>query len=714
MRRVFISVVFCLLASSGWAADRYYDATGGSDAGAGTEGSPYQTIDKLNTDLNAASCGDRFFLKRGETWTANDTSDNIELINKQCTSSTKIVVDAYGSGALPIIDGVSQNANTGTTGAGIYVERSNWIEIKNIVLRDWNTNIFSGVKDVLVDGIEIDGTGKEGFRVKRHTASPNVLTERFTLQNSTIHEAGQISNGECIYLGIDPASSGGVQDVSHTITIKNNTIHTCIPEAIEAKPGIRELVIERNVIHTVNAANNTSGAVLLHYDETGVTNPNHVVRFNHIYNVHTALDGNCIFLRGGGRVYGNILQDCVDNGVRTQDFIADGFARLVYNNTIYSNDAACTSLHGAGSAARNNICWANGSGNDASDPLFVNAAGGDFALQAASPALDNGTSCDLAFNGSSCDRGAHETIIFSGGEVGLVDATSVILTFANNLHPPLLPATGMTGFTIEEDTGGGFVAKTVSGCIRQGTNQIDCTVTVGFSAGSSARFSYSTGTGNVTDSALIGNSANQRLNAITNQAITNNVEGAAPSHVFEQKAFQFYGVRTNGGLLVKLPHSAAAVNTSISTVPGGSVIIAIQIDGTAADPPAIGVIPYYSKNSGSYTIVPGSFSADNIRIGTSQTGSDVPSAGEAVSTALSGALTTIAGQHVASADAVPTFDLAQDNSIVNRWVIEFDTDVTAADTYDIRLYNQDTNALNTYTVTPRITIIGDRAGGGAS
>jgi hypothetical protein len=122
---------------------------------------------------------------------------------------------------------------------------------------------------------------------------------------------------------------------------------------------------------------------------------------------------------------------------------------------------------------------------------------------------------------------------------------------------------------------------------------------------------------------------------------------------------------------------------------------------------------YYQKSgAGGYAAIPGAFAADNIRIGTSQTGTDVPAAGEAVATCLTGILTPVAGLQVNSANAVPTFDLTQNSCIVNRWSIEFDTDVTAGDYYEIRLYNQDTSALDTYTVTPRIDIISDRAGGG--
>jgi hypothetical protein len=44
------------------------------------------------------------------------------------------------------------------------------------------------------------------------------------------------------------------------------------------------------------------------------------------------------------------------------------------------------------------------------DPLFVNAAGGDFRLMAGSPAIDSGKNIGFAFNGAAPDRGAFETV----------------------------------------------------------------------------------------------------------------------------------------------------------------------------------------------------------------------------------------------------------------------------------------------------------------
>jgi hypothetical protein len=318
--------------------------------------------------------------------------------------------------------------------------------------------------------------------------------------------------------------------------------------------------------------------------------------------------------------------------------------------------------------------------------------------------------------------------VIATAEVGLVGTTKVRITLTNQSlatldgaamysDADLISAVDITKFTCSA-TGSRICVDgtpaTINSAAVVGTNIVELTLAVAIDAGEVVTLNgslaaiISTGNIGATWVSELASSA-----AFTNQAVTNNVSGPAPEHVLDQKAFQFYGVRTDGGLLTKLPHTAAALNTNIRTVPTGSIILGIQIDGTIANPPPLGVLPYYQKSgAGGYAAIPGAFAADNIRIGTSQTGTDVPAAGEAVATCLTGILTPVAGLQVNSANAVPTFDLTQNSCIVNRWSIEFDTDVTAGDYYEIRLYNQDTSALDTYTVTPRIDIISDRAGGG--
>lgn len=85
---LFLLPVTCM------ATNIYFDATAGSDGGAGTIGSPYKTITKLNTLFASMSNGDSVLFKRGETFYG-------EIV---CNHSY-IKFGAYGSGAKPIISG---------------------------------------------------------------------------------------------------------------------------------------------------------------------------------------------------------------------------------------------------------------------------------------------------------------------------------------------------------------------------------------------------------------------------------------------------------------------------------------------------------------------------------------------------------------------------------------------------------------------------------
>jgi hypothetical protein len=86
----------------------FVDAVYGNDSNSGTQSSPWQSLHKVSTATLPS--GSTIFLKRGTVW------------NEQLTiPSSGITIDAYGTGALPIIDG--STAVTGTwvsAGAGLY------------------------------------------------------------------------------------------------------------------------------------------------------------------------------------------------------------------------------------------------------------------------------------------------------------------------------------------------------------------------------------------------------------------------------------------------------------------------------------------------------------------------------------------------------------------------------------------------------------------
>lgn len=93
-----IVLVVALLATTGRAATYYVDATGGNDANSGTSSdAAWKTLAKVSARTFAA--GDLILLKAGESWTG-------ELdLNGDGTAADPIVVDQYGTGNKPFING---------------------------------------------------------------------------------------------------------------------------------------------------------------------------------------------------------------------------------------------------------------------------------------------------------------------------------------------------------------------------------------------------------------------------------------------------------------------------------------------------------------------------------------------------------------------------------------------------------------------------------
>lgn len=79
----------------------YVDATNGNDVNAGTSAAvPWKTLGKISA--STFSAGTIIYLKRGETWYEELT-----------IPSSSVAIDAYGSGALPIIDGSIDMGSSG-------------------------------------------------------------------------------------------------------------------------------------------------------------------------------------------------------------------------------------------------------------------------------------------------------------------------------------------------------------------------------------------------------------------------------------------------------------------------------------------------------------------------------------------------------------------------------------------------------------------------
>lgn len=449
-----------------------------------------------------------------------------------------------------------------------------------------------------------------------------------------------------------------------------------------------------------------------------------VIERNRIYgNGVGATKGYGILLAGAQAANNTISRNVVYSSVDRDgiDLVESGpVNNFVYNNTVYGNAGGGILMAGSGNIARNNIVFGNTgtaltcgasntcSNNTTADPSYVDAATANFNLSIGSVAIDAGIDVSLGFNGSAPDTGAFETIVHATCSVESGDASNLRITYTSNVRPPLLPASSITGFTARADA----VNNPVTAANRVGDNRVDLTLTSAITGGQAVDYTYSTSTGNVTDSSLIGATLNQRLNGITNQSCVNNVSGA-PSHVFTQTYSRWHGLYGTEAAPVVKPFSGAPANTNIQIVVGGKARIRLKVACTTADCPAIGMNPRYSRNSGSYTVIPDAFGADNIRFLGTGADPDIPTSGTTTTELLtSDHATNVACSIVRTSNAIPTVDLALNSETECEYAIELDTDAVMGDTYDLRLYDQGGAALNAYAATPRMTVTGMVAAGG--
>lgn len=95
----YLILVFILFTTPAWATDYYFSQSTGNNANACTEALPCRDFNAKGLDgTNYLSPGDKVYFNRGETWVGSQAEI---MVNSSGTSENPIVLDAYGSGAIP-------------------------------------------------------------------------------------------------------------------------------------------------------------------------------------------------------------------------------------------------------------------------------------------------------------------------------------------------------------------------------------------------------------------------------------------------------------------------------------------------------------------------------------------------------------------------------------------------------------------------------------
>jgi parallel beta-helix repeat protein len=250
------------------------------------------------------------------------------------TSAIDILLDlTYATSSYIIIDGFILDATNAAY--GLWIEHAHHVRIKN-----------SEVKNAKNVGIALYGAPGSQY---------------VELLNLNVHGNG--------FTPSNPQIPGhGVYCTSHDNIIDGGSYHGNHGHGVHVylSPSVGKGAPDRNIVRNIRAYGNGGPGVGIYFGKG-----------NQVYN-------NLIYNNGGG-------------------LRVSAYNTLVANNTVYGNGPYYGILiDKPGNTVKNNIAYQNASGNIDSqvantlsnnlttDPNFVNAAAGDFRLQAGSPAINAG------------------------------------------------------------------------------------------------------------------------------------------------------------------------------------------------------------------------------------------------------------------------------------------------------------------------------------
>jgi len=473
---VFIIIIVILQQSSvspeesKAAGNTYYVATTGKDTNAGTEASPWKTIQHA---ANIAVAGDIIYI-RGGTY-----SESVD-INKNSGSSGKPITFKNYNGEVVKIDGGSvaldlENVSyiiidginiISTSVFGIYIHGGGNNIIRNCITSvGGQYGVFVSKSDNNIIEKNDVSNGKFGIMVcgEDGPAHNNII------RNNKVHD----NYGEGIYLRTGQTS--GIE-VTNTL-IENNEIYNNPSEAIQntdtfAPPAPNGTIIRGNVIH-----DNTGD-----FGVMDIAGDNILIENNLIYNNKGgAKDGIAVanYLNRPGTNYtirNNVLSNNDGTNYDAAIFISGTGDVKIYNNTIYKQGGygiMLTELQSPGVTVKNNILSQNTSTNIklatgtsglvtashnlfdggstygtnvvTGDPLFVSPSTLNFRLQAGSPAIDKGTNV-----GITKDKDGTTVPIGAGPDIGAYEySTGVVITTTGATPTPIpTPTTSIASIGI--------------------------------------------------------------------------------------------------------------------------------------------------------------------------------------------------------------------------------------------------------------------------
>lgn len=326
------------------------------------------------------------------------------------------------------------------------------------IASDTGSVVLWGANHCLIEGVTVDGGGGpfesnyNGVRLESCTFC--------TVRNNTIHHfsGGSSDNnasGVTIYGGNDNIiEHNDIYDVNSGVVFKdteatigpaeNNRVRYNLFDNIHLN-GVEFSFIGYGVGHVnaegtnyiyQNIFTNVQSAVQANGINHAGTQGQNWVYNNTFYNIEYGVNQNST--HAGAKVWNNIFSDVDVNMMFSDGGAGEAVAECSYQHNVFHSVAGTFYVCTDGSKSL--ATWRTDKGQDGdspqsitSDPLFTNAAGGDFTLQGGSPARDLGRDPDTS---ATIHAGAYIT----GDEVIGVDTSGAPVVTPVGGHPVLLLA----------------------------------------------------------------------------------------------------------------------------------------------------------------------------------------------------------------------------------------------------------------------------------
>jgi hypothetical protein len=339
----------------------YYIAPNGSDSGAGTIASPWKTVKYGSAKLTAG----KTLCARGGTYYGQ-----AGLIWKSSGTATAPVTFKNYPGEKPVFDG--QWGDTGTAGDFLVFSNNSHVVVDGITAQRYADRYGNGTIDLH------NGVGP---------------VDDITIQNSTLIDNGShTAQDHHIYVAAGATN----------VTIRNNLFIRASGSAVQSyhTPASSGIKIYNNVMIggtlkcSQSKSNPCSSTATQHWGVIIGDAKSTQIYNNTIYGMQYGIDFNYGTITTGPYVVkNNLIVNSTVAGIRVTSAYAPYYTSDY--NGFYGNRSDINWKGANMSAAQFAVTTVNERRAVRANPMFVNAAAGDFHLNAGSPMIDKGTAMTL-------------------------------------------------------------------------------------------------------------------------------------------------------------------------------------------------------------------------------------------------------------------------------------------------------------------------------